>query len=140
MIPIDNPIVPKDAKDLIEYVETAFNLTVVAYPSYIGDERPTTDFFFTFPDIRSRAGGIQGFYRDYAYYAYHAYNIPGFTTFGIANGPEKMDYFLERLVEILSGIVLVTPFIYDQKETTIILPEFSSLTELKMKMNLKGIC
>ena len=39
---------------------------------------------------------------------------------------------------MLSGIVLVTPLVDNQK-TTIILPEFSSLKELKMKMNLKGI-
>ena len=139
MIPIDNPIVPKDAKDLIEYVETVFNFTVVAYPSRLGDERPVTNFFFTFPDIQSRAGGHQGLYHEYAYH-YYAYNIGGFTTFGIENSPGKIDYFLEKLVRMLSGIVLVTPFICNQKETTIILPEFSSLTELKMKMNLKGIC
>lgn len=142
MIPIDNPIVPGEAKDLIEYVETAFNFTVVAYSSHIGDERPTTGFFITYPDIRKRVGGNQGFYRDYAYYAYNTTGLTTlrFTTFEIENGLENIDYFLEKLIKVLSGIVLVTPFIYDKKETTTTLPKFSSLVELKMKMNLKGIC
>ena len=85
MISIDNPIVPKEAKDLIEYVETTFNFMMVAYPSHIRNEKHTTNFFFT--QNREKDATSLVWHRvhiDYTY-DYYTYNIGGFKIFGIKN-------------------------------------------------------